>query len=206
MEVRIPPCTSTRQVGKAVKGIAVGDRVGVVLGTGMDSEDVENGSDRNRLDFATTGAAAHRIRVSARWAVPLPLGAPAGWKWRLPALPSVPAAPRGPAASSCLEAWGAPANPYAPSAAQSPRRRSVNRHLLKRSPAQPSLPSLSTTRHPAPTLLTPCPHPVHTRSGSLPFNHRRADAARRRRPRGGRNDLGRAQEGAAAQGRQGIVV
>jgi len=64
------------RVGKAVKGIAPGDRVGVLLGTGMDSEDVENGSDRNRLDFATTGAAAHRIRVAARWAFPLPAGIP----------------------------------------------------------------------------------------------------------------------------------
>eukprot|EP00962_Isochrysis_galbana_P040870 scaffold14880_cov91-Isochrysis_galbana.AAC.2 len=64
------------KVGKAVKGIAPGDRVGVILGTGMDSEDVENGSDRNRLDFATTGAAAHRIRVVSRWAFPLPLGIP----------------------------------------------------------------------------------------------------------------------------------
>ena len=42
------------------KRVQAGDRVGVLLGTGMDFEDVDNGADRNRLDFATTGAAAHR--------------------------------------------------------------------------------------------------------------------------------------------------
>ena len=64
------------RAGKSVKAVAPGDRVGVLLGTGMDFEDVDNGADRNRLDFATTGAAAHRIRLPARWAVPLPPGVP----------------------------------------------------------------------------------------------------------------------------------
>ena len=68
-------------VGSAVKGMAPGQRVGLLLGTGMDSENEEDGADRAALDAVTIGAASHHLRVPARWAFPLP-----------PALPSVHAA------------------------------------------------------------------------------------------------------------------
>ena len=59
-------------VGSAVKGIAPGQRVGLLLGTGMDSENEEDGADRAALDAVTIGAASHHLRVPARWAFPLP--------------------------------------------------------------------------------------------------------------------------------------
>ena len=64
------------RVGEAVKTVKKGDRVAVLLGTGLDSEIEDDGADRSALDDLTTGAAAHRLRVPARWAFPLPLGLP----------------------------------------------------------------------------------------------------------------------------------
>lgn len=64
------------KVGEAVKGLAVGDRVAVLLGTGLDSEADDDGADRSALDLLTTGAAARRLRVPARWAFELPMALP----------------------------------------------------------------------------------------------------------------------------------
>ena len=61
------------KVGTAVKGLERGDRVAVLLGTGLDSEADDDGADRSALDLLTTGAAARRLRVPARWAFELPL-------------------------------------------------------------------------------------------------------------------------------------
>ena len=60
------------KVGASVKGLSTGDRVAVLLGTGMDSEADDDGADRSALDALTTGAAARRLRVPARWAFELP--------------------------------------------------------------------------------------------------------------------------------------
>ena len=65
------------KVGAAVKGLERGDRVAVLLGTGLDSEVEDNGADRSAHDHAsvgTTGAVTKRMRVPARWAFDLPLG------------------------------------------------------------------------------------------------------------------------------------
>ena len=59
--------------GKSVKNVIIGQRVGVLLGTGMDSEDEDSGADRGMADVGTMGAASHRLRVPARWAFALPL-------------------------------------------------------------------------------------------------------------------------------------
>ena len=64
------------RAGAAVKGLAVGDRVAVLLGTGLDSEADDDGADRSALDQLTTGAATRRLRVPARWAFSLPLDLP----------------------------------------------------------------------------------------------------------------------------------
>ena len=64
------------KVGTAVKGLAPGDRVAVLLGTGLDSEADDDGADRSALDLLTTGAATRRLRVPARWAFELPLTLP----------------------------------------------------------------------------------------------------------------------------------
>ena len=64
------------KVGEKVKGLEVGDRVAVLLGTGLDSEAEDDGADRSTLDMLTTGAAAHRLRVPARWAFELPQALP----------------------------------------------------------------------------------------------------------------------------------
>ena len=64
------------KVGSAVKGLERGDRVAVLLGTGLDSEADDHGADRSAHDLLTTGAAARRLRVPARWAFPLPLSLP----------------------------------------------------------------------------------------------------------------------------------
>ena len=66
------------KVGEGVKGLAPGDRVAVLLGTGLDSEADDDGADRSTLDQLTTGAAARRLRVPVRWAFALPLALPSG--------------------------------------------------------------------------------------------------------------------------------
>jgi len=63
-------------VGSAVKGLQVGHRVAVLLGSGVDAENDKDGADRSTLDFVTTGAAAHQIRVPSRWVFPLPVTLP----------------------------------------------------------------------------------------------------------------------------------
>eukprot|EP00965_Chrysotila_dentata_P199506 6179421-Pleurochrysis_carterae.AAC.2 len=63
-------------VGRKVKSVQLGQRVGVLLGSGMDSENDEEGADRGALDFMTIGAAAERLRVPAAWAFPLPVSIP----------------------------------------------------------------------------------------------------------------------------------
>ena len=60
------------KVGASVKGLERGDRVAVLLGTGLDSEADDDGADRGALDVLTTGAAARRLRVPARWAFATP--------------------------------------------------------------------------------------------------------------------------------------
>jgi len=64
------------KVGASVKGLVPGDRVAVLMGTGLDSEADDDGADRSTLDTLTTGTAARRLRVPARWAFELPLSLP----------------------------------------------------------------------------------------------------------------------------------
>jgi D-arabinose 1-dehydrogenase-like Zn-dependent alcohol dehydrogenase len=61
-------------VGSKVKGLVKGQRVAVLLGMGMDGE-ADDGADRS-ADSMTTGAAAHHLRVPARWAFPVPATLP----------------------------------------------------------------------------------------------------------------------------------
>ena len=63
------------KVGSKVKGLVKGQRVAVLLGMGTDGENDADGAGRN-ADTMTTGAAAHHIRVPARWAFPVPAALP----------------------------------------------------------------------------------------------------------------------------------
>ena len=63
-------------VGSAVKGVLLGQRVLVSLGSGLDSEAEDDGADRSARDDLTIGAATHRLRVPARYALPLPSSLP----------------------------------------------------------------------------------------------------------------------------------
>ena len=63
------------KVGSKVKGLVKGQRVAVLLGMGTDGENDADGAGRN-ADSMTTGAAAHHVRVPARWAFPVPAALP----------------------------------------------------------------------------------------------------------------------------------
>ena len=63
-------------VGSAVKGVVLGQRVLASLGNGLDAEAEDDGADRSARDDLTIGAATHRLRVPARYALPLPASLP----------------------------------------------------------------------------------------------------------------------------------
>ena len=63
------------KVGSKVKGLVKGQRVAVLLSMGTDGENDADGAGRN-ADSMTTGAAAHHVRVPARWAFPVPAALP----------------------------------------------------------------------------------------------------------------------------------